>query len=62
MSESRDLRFGQVVFDIKQGEYVTFRRWREDERVAWVFNPRCGECYYTKIRQLTKRERDGRGK
>jgi hypothetical protein len=48
---------GQVVWDEDLAEYVNFVRWSYDFPLsAYVFNPRCGEKYRTKIRPLTPNE------
>ena len=55
-----DLSKGQVVYDKEQGEYVSYIRtdwgWALKGHRAFIFNPRCGEKYWTIIRPLTKRE------
>ncbi len=60
--EAKYPRRGEVVFDKEQGEYVVLRRPEvgRERRRAVVFNPRCGEEYYTSIRLLNKREKGTR--
>ena len=56
---------GEVVWMKEEEEYANFIEWdTRDPSVAKIFNPRCGEKYYAKIRPLTAKEigpRRGRG-
>lgn len=58
MKSKRKARFrvGQVVYDKQTNEFVIYK-WSDPAGMHKVFNPRCAEMYYTRIRPLTKRER-----
>jgi hypothetical protein len=58
MSKSKVTKPGTVVFDLEQCEYVNFRADSADHPgKVYVYNPRCGETYLTRVRQLSRKER-----